>query len=75
MNRIQIFRDNVDVKVKCPFCGHISIVKNVDVKSLTKYNEGEAVQRAFPTMSSSDRELIMTGMCKKCQDQVFKQEE
>ena len=60
-----------DITVKCPFCGCITLLRNIDKDAFTKYMNGELIQRVFPEMSANDRELLMTGMCKKCQDQIF----
>ena len=38
----------------------------VDKQNLMDYNSGALIQDAFPTLSASEREFLMTGMC--CSD-------
>ena len=59
----------------CPFCKTSHSLKNINSAEYAKYNSGELVQRAFPKMSTTDREKLMTGMCEKCQDEVFGSED
>ena len=35
----------------------------VDNDHLMGYNNGMLIQEAFPTLSASEREFLMTGMC------------
>lgn len=59
------------VKKSCPFCGKSSklVIDNVD--NYIDFMHGTSVQDAFPTLSASDREFLLTGMCKKCQEKIF----
>lgn len=38
---------------------------------LAQYNAGENIMRAFGDKNPFERELIMTGMCFECQENVF----
>lgn len=55
---------------ECPFCGATSEVE-VDFDAFMDYKSGITAQRAFPMMSATDREKLISGMCEKCQAQVF----
>lgn len=59
-----------EVKKSCPFCGRCSTL-TVNVDDYIDYQNGMLVQEAFPELSPSDREFLMTGMCKKCQTKIF----
>lgn len=55
---------------ECPICHKVSEVC-VDDKGYLKYIEGELCQDAFPDLSATEREIIISGMCKECQDMIF----
>ena len=55
---------------ECPFCGAIDEVE-VDFNAFMDYQAGITAQRAFPRMSATDREKLITGMCEECQADVF----
>jgi len=50
---------------KCPACGLVSHV-TVSETALSEYNAGEFIQVSFPELDVDARELIKTGICKKC---------
>lgn len=55
----------------CPFCGKTTELA-VDCNALSDYRCGAVlVQEAFPTLTTTERELIKTGMCPECQNSVF----
>ena len=60
-----------EIKKSCPFCGKSSelVIDNVD--NYIDFMHGTRVQDAFPTLSASDREFLLTGMCKECQEKIF----
>ena len=61
----------IEIACTCPFCGKVTEIA-VDSDALYDYRCGGAlVQDAFPTLSASERELIKTGMCQTCQDNIF----
>jgi hypothetical protein len=59
------------VKKSCPFCGKSTKLVIDDVDNYIDFMHGTSVQDAFPTLSASDREFLLTGMCKKCQEKIF----
>lgn len=40
-----------------------------------RYMKGHHVQRVFPELSDDDRELFISGICGKCFDALFGEEE
>lgn len=61
---------NVGIKNTCPLCGKITYVA-VNGDDYEKWQHGTLVQRAFPYLSADEREVLITGMCYECQDDVF----
>lgn len=62
------------IEVTCPFCSKKSTL-DVDHNQYKKFVQGELVQRAFPKLKASQRELLITGMCQDCQDKTFGKDE
>lgn len=61
--------DDVVIVVNCPCCGKQSVFdvdKDVWRKGEIAYMNGAKIQDAWPTLSLSQRELLLTGMCDKC---------
>ena len=55
----------------CPICGRLVDTK-VDLEQYEAYAYGEVLaQDAFPTLSATDRETMISGMCPECQDEIF----
>lgn len=54
----------------CPFCGKSHDVV-VDIFDYFAWQEGELVQNAFPYLSANDREMLISGICPKCWDEMF----
>ena len=61
----------VGILVKCPICGRESEVR-VKIDEYLAYEEGVLAQDAFPNLSAEERELIISGICIKCQKNIFK---
>ena len=61
--------DSVVIVAKCPFCGKQSVF-NVDKETWYKgeqaYKNGTLIQNAWPTLSPTQRELLLTGICEEC---------
>ena len=51
----------------CPH--HISI--DVNRANFKSWINGTLIQVAFPELSSSERESLLTGFCEACQDDMF----
>lgn len=61
----------VTISIQCPMCGRENIVK----MTLEQYNRwwdnNEYVQNIFPEKSSSEREVLISGICPTCWDKLF----
>lgn len=55
---------------ECPFCGATDEIE-VDFDAIIEYQMGATAQQAFPRMSATDREKLISGMCEECQAKVF----
>ena len=58
----------------CPFCSkkHSVEVKGADIY---KYEMGATAQVAFPYLTATQREQIISDMCPDCQKRVFGEDE
>lgn len=60
----------IEIVKTCPFCGKSTLIK-VKKEEFRAWEMGELIQYAMPTMSATERETLITGMCAKCQDSIF----
>ena len=54
----------------CPYCGTISKVA-VPESGLRQWKSGTRIQDALPMLTEDEREILMSGVCPKCWDEVF----
>lgn len=54
----------------CPFCGHVSEIW-VDDEVLKRMEDGELIQSILPEVPASEREVLISGICINCQEEVF----
>lgn len=65
----------VEVDITCKRCKTLHAL-HVDHAGLYKWHvEKEPIQRVLPTLSADDRELLISSICGKCWDEIFKDEE
>lgn len=57
----------------CPFCRK-PIHLEIDEQAFRDYKNGMKVQDAFPTLSASQREALITGICDECWDKMNEEE-
>lgn len=57
----------------CPFCGK-SWEVGVYELDYYSYENGASAQEAFPYLSLTDREKLISRLCARCQDMVFREE-
>ena len=62
------------VEKKCRECERVFRLR-VAVFDFKAWLGGALVQSAFPYLSSDDRELLVSGICGACFDQMFSEEE
>ena len=58
----------------CMGCGSTTEML-LEADKVRRYTRGEFVQKIWPELSTSERELIMTGTHSECWDKMFKEEE
>lgn len=66
-----IDKDLIEVTKTCPICGKQNTVK-VHPVSMMAYENGALLQDAFPSLTPAEREIIKTGICSDCWDEMFK---
>ena len=64
----------ITVETVCPFCGHVNKVK-VNAADFWDWNDGKLAQDAFPYLSADEREMLISGICSTCWDNMFSEEE
>lgn len=60
----------VCVVTYCPFCGKGHEVEVNDMDYLD-WKDGTSAQDAFPYLSTSERELLISGICPTCWNETF----
>ena len=65
----------INVVTTCPNCGHqhTVTVKRDDYTAYT--NHEKDIMEAFPYLTPSERELLITGICDDCWEKLFPPEE
>lgn len=61
----------VCVVTRCPICGRGNEVE-VNEMDYLDWSDGEKVQIAFPYLSKYEREMLISGFCHTCWDNMFK---
>ena len=60
----------ITIEARCPFCGYVSAI-NVNGEDYFAWSSGELAQNCFPYLDPSEREVLISGLCSKCQDDIF----
>lgn len=60
----------VKLNNRCPMCGKVSSV-SVNETDVNKYMNGGLVQNCFPYLNIVEREILISGTCKECQEFIF----
>ena len=63
-------RLRIDVKITCPFCGSNHAVE-VNLAQFEAWQNGELIQNAMPGLTPTEREQLISGLCPKCQAEMF----
>lgn len=64
----------ITIETVCPFCGHRNTIA-VYADDYERWQAGGLVQDCFPYLSADDREMLISGICPKCWDSMFPDEE
>ena len=62
------------VITRCPMCKKIASV-NIKTEQLERIEAGEHIQNVCPELSDDDRERLITGICPRCWDDMFYEED
>ena len=63
--------DNIQVEIRvCNTCSN-QVVLEATASEWDAYNRGAFVQDAFPNMSPGKREMLISGICNVCWDEMF----
>lgn len=63
-------REYIELTILCPFCGDEHTVM-VGLEDYFLYKDGELAQNAFPYLSATEREQLISHMCPECQKKYF----
>jgi hypothetical protein len=75
IKKIQIHaNDYLSLHVECVEC-HRTILILCTADEWDAYKHGLLIQDAFPNMSADEREMIISGICPKCWDVMFKEDD
>lgn len=64
---------DIKIEITCPFCGATHYVE-VAEHDYNNWLGGELAQKAFPYLSATEREQLISYMCPKCQEKFFGEE-
>ena len=62
------------IKTTCPVCGEEHYVE-CSKEGYEAFKNGECIQIALPELSTSEREMLVTGTCPRCWDLLFPDED
>lgn len=71
-----ISENSYNVTFRCPFCGTETTIA-VPIVEFQEWEDNPTahVQDIFRSLDPDKRELFITGMCMKCQNEVFRDDE
>lgn len=61
----------MEILSTCPFCGRTSSII-VKASDYFDWQDGTLAQDAFPYLSASEREMLISGICLTCWDDMWK---
>lgn len=65
---------HTEIQLQCRTCPHIETVL-VPTEAVHRWRRGALIQSVMPELSADQRELIISGTCGVCWDQMFGGEE
>lgn len=68
---IRLYNDHMLITTPSCIVCHKTTKLTIPRERFDRWQKGEMVQRAFYYMSSSERELLMTGIHEECWDSMF----
>lgn len=55
--------------VECPLCGRLTEL-DVPNSGFLAWQDGSRIQDALPMLTADEREVLMTGICPACWDEI-----
>lgn len=65
----------IKVVVQCSMCGSQATIEMTEDQYKKWKNQEDLIQNIFPNMSSTVRELLISGICGNCFDKLFPKED
>lgn len=66
------FKEKFEIAVLCPIC-HEEHSVYVEKADYYRWLRGAHVQNAFSYLNASEREILISGTCPECWDNLFKE--
>ena len=63
------------INTTCPFCGKTTPVQIRRAADYHAWQNGALAQDAFPYLSADEREMLISGICPTCWDNMFSGED
>lgn len=60
----------ITIEITCPFCGCLHTVE-VNAVDFQSWQSGVLAQVAFPYLSATEREQLISQICPVCQEDIF----
>jgi phage FluMu protein Com len=60
----------ITLEKRCPICGKMNEFHCLE-SEYQKWLDGELVQKCFPNATPDERELMITGICPECWDNMM----
>jgi hypothetical protein len=71
---VAIHEKTIDIDAKCSSCGRV-VDFELPLDGWNAWNRGELIQRCFPDMDADRREILISGICGTCFEELFKEED
>lgn len=68
-------KKEVTIVTVCPMCGHANEVAVNEADYFDWSFDGTLAQDAFPYLNADEREMLISGICPKCWNKLFGEEE
>lgn len=74
-NSVKVVNNKCIVEVWCPNCDHSEVFTMTKEQYKQWYYREKPIQDIFPEIKYDKREMLISGICPKCWDEMFGEEE
>jgi hypothetical protein len=67
---MKINHKETTIVTRCPICGHANFIETNEA-DYWDWQDGTLVQDAFPYLSADEREMLISGICPTCWEDVL----